>query len=557
MIPFASQRGGGQDLATHLMNAYDNEVTELVHLRGAIAPDLHGAFKEWQVQAEDLTRCQKYLYSLSINPDPRQGPLTRDQYIDYIARTEKSLGLEGQPRAIVFHEKHGREHCHVVWSHIDALNGKAVHLAFDHDKLMRITRDFARDHGLRLPPGYEKSQEKGQETLYDREKQRQTGLSREDHMRAVTQAWQQSDSGTAFVRALSAQGYLLANGKRPYVLVDLYGNTHALTRLIDDKAVKTAQVRAFLAKDFPPEGLPTVDEAIALVERHRAVLDKEASADERATALASLKHDHEARRQAMLRERELLATRQRTATDALGALQRAARAALRHRYLEQRKLVQRQRAESRPTGLAAFLGRITGVDAVRALLHKRQDAKALKAFADQFAALKLAQVRERLHQERQHKAEVLERSRVEKALARVERREIVAMLRDLRAEERMRARGDSNGRMPSLESVVRRGRDVRAHTQASVPPLARSPLPALNPTHRPGDLRNRFEEAATRSPSEPTNLLAAFARAAQQRREREKADDKAPALDRMARPSIDRAPPLPHERGLDPGKERD
>ena len=51
MIPFASQRGGGQDLAAHLMNAYDNEVAEVAHIRGAIAGDLHGAFKEWQVQA--------------------------------------------------------------------------------------------------------------------------------------------------------------------------------------------------------------------------------------------------------------------------------------------------------------------------------------------------------------------------------------------------------------------------------------------------------------------------------------------------------------------------
>lgn len=72
---------------------------------------------------------------------------------------------------------------------------------------MRVTRAFARDHGLRLPPGYEKSRDKGQETLYDREKKRQTGLSKEDHMRAVTQAWQQSDSARAFVQALSAQGY--------------------------------------------------------------------------------------------------------------------------------------------------------------------------------------------------------------------------------------------------------------------------------------------------------------------------------------------------------------
>jgi hypothetical protein len=157
VIPFASQRGGGQDLATHLQNACDNESVEVAQIRGAIADDLHGAFKEWQAQAETLTHCRKYLYSLSINPDPRQGPLTRDQYMDYIARTEEMLGLTGQPRAVVFHNKYGREHCHVVWSRIDASQQKAVHLAFDHEKLMRVTRSFARDHGLTLPAGYERN----------------------------------------------------------------------------------------------------------------------------------------------------------------------------------------------------------------------------------------------------------------------------------------------------------------------------------------------------------------------------------------------------------------
>jgi hypothetical protein len=429
VIPFASQRGGGQDLATHLMNAYDNEVTELAHLRGAIAPDLHGAFKEWQVQAEDLTRCDKYLYSLSINPDPRQGPLTRHQYMDYIERTEDMLGLADQPRAIVFHSKYGREHCHVVWSRIDAMNGKAVHLAFDHDKLMRVTRGFARDHGLRLPPGYEKSRDKGQETLYDREKQRQTGLSKEDHMRAVTQAWQQSDSARAFVQSLSERGYLLATGKRPYVLVDLYGNTHALARLIDDKAVKTANLRAFLAKDFPPESLPGVEEAIALVGRHRAVLDKDRDEDRRAVALADLKVQQQARRDALVQERASLETRQRDVVSRQAARQRAARDELRHQYLEARKAIERQRIENRPTGLAAFLGRITGVEKLRALLHKREDAKRLASHSAALAQLKAAQAQERRALALQQKAEAGDFDRREKALKRVDRREIVATRR--------------------------------------------------------------------------------------------------------------------------------
>ena len=183
MIPFASQRGLGQDLATHLLNEYDNEVMEVADIRGAIAPDLHGAFAEWEAQAHALTRCENYLYSLSINPDPKQDALSREEYMDYIQRAEERLGLSGQPRAVIFHSKHGREHCHVVWSRIDADNEKAVQLAFDRDKLMMVTREFARDHGLTLPAGYYKDGKGGrgeqgdQFSLYEMHQKRTTGFT--------------------------------------------------------------------------------------------------------------------------------------------------------------------------------------------------------------------------------------------------------------------------------------------------------------------------------------------------------------------------------------------
>ena len=153
MIPKASQRGLGQDLATHLQNAYDNEYVEIAEVRGAVARDLHGAFAEWEVCAHAMTGCRNYLYSLSVNPDPSQRALSRAEYYDYLDRVETKLNLSGQPRAVVFHIKDGREHCHVVWSRIDAEQGKAVHQPFDRQKLMMVTRQFAREHGIRLPDG--------------------------------------------------------------------------------------------------------------------------------------------------------------------------------------------------------------------------------------------------------------------------------------------------------------------------------------------------------------------------------------------------------------------
>src|SRR5215469_14810505 len=104
MIPKGNQRAGGQQLATHLLNSFDNDSVEIVEVRGAVAQDLHGAFAEWYAQSK-ATDCRKYLYSLSINPDHRQGPFTRAHYDDFIARTEKKLRLGGQPRAVVVHVK--------------------------------------------------------------------------------------------------------------------------------------------------------------------------------------------------------------------------------------------------------------------------------------------------------------------------------------------------------------------------------------------------------------------------------------------------------------------
>src|SRR5690606_26912745 len=110
MILKASQRAHGDDLATHLLNAFDHERVEIAEIYGAVAEDLHGAFAEFEAIATG-TRAKQPLYSLSINPP---APLTRAQYEETIAAIEQRLGLTGQPRAVVFHVKHGREHCHVV-----------------------------------------------------------------------------------------------------------------------------------------------------------------------------------------------------------------------------------------------------------------------------------------------------------------------------------------------------------------------------------------------------------------------------------------------------------
>ena len=45
---------------------------EVADIRGAISRDLAGALDEWHAVSR-VTRCKKYLYSLSITPDPAHG----------------------------------------------------------------------------------------------------------------------------------------------------------------------------------------------------------------------------------------------------------------------------------------------------------------------------------------------------------------------------------------------------------------------------------------------------------------------------------------------------
>jgi len=259
MILKGNQRAGGDDLASHLMNLYDNDEVELAELRGTIAPDLHGAFTEFEALAAG-TRAQEALYSLSINPSE---PMRRDQYFTAIDRIEERLGLSGQPRAVVFHVKGGREHCHVVWSRIDIDRMKAVQLSHDRQKLRVVARELAQafghemPHGLRHDRGAERFDGAGVGTA-DLAIAERTGLTADDRRREITSAFREANDAQSFIDGLWQRGYYLARGdQRGFVVVDRSGQVHSLARQVI--GAKTKDVQALLAP-LRPEDLPGVKE---------------------------------------------------------------------------------------------------------------------------------------------------------------------------------------------------------------------------------------------------------------------------------------------------------
>lgn len=341
MILKGSQRANGADIARHLMNGFDNESIEVAEVHGAVADDLSGAFAEFEAVSRG-TKASEYLYSLSISPPAK---LTREQYFEAIAAIENRLSLTDQPRAVVFHVKEGREHCHVVWSRIDIENMRAIHMAHDRRKLMDLACELARKYGLDLPPGlkaWEAKQkfekEKLEPTLAERTQQQATGITPEQRRDEITAAYEASDNADAFRAALEERGYVLARGeRRGFVVVDKFANVHSLTRYV--KGHKAGAIKKKLAP-LTPEQLPSVDEAKELV-RRRMQAQEERQRDLSAEALAKAEQQQEqARTDDVERDRQRLEALRRQKEGELA--ERAAARALELRQAEQELLTRQQ-----------------------------------------------------------------------------------------------------------------------------------------------------------------------------------------------------------------------
>lgn len=419
MILKGSQRANGDDLAIHLMNGFDNEHVEIAEVYGTVAGDLHGAFAEMEVVARG-TKAKNYLYSLSINPS---SPLTREQYNDCIQTIEHRLGLTDQPRAVVFHVKDGREHCHVVWSKIDAENMKAIHMAYDHAKLCDLACELAHKYGLDLPPGLKAWEEKNRElkdklepTLAEKAQAEETGITPDQRRAEITNAYEQSDGPDAFINALEQQGYVLAQGdRRGYVIVDKFGNPHSLTRYVEGH--KARDIRVKLAP-LTPEDLPTVDEAKDIV-RQRNQAREDGERERRQRRIDELRGKYQ---QAHLEFQEQRRTKLRIKEQKLLTGQQAERLSL-HAAQERASsgLIFRVRS-----AVASLIGSAPGLRSVLGPIQKltHLDPKEKQALEREALA-------------RRHARERQEIARLKRALAKLETRERAALEKKLRRAERL------------------------------------------------------------------------------------------------------------------------
>jgi len=436
MITKGNQRGGGLQLAAHLQNGFTNESVEIADLRGAVAPGLAGAFAEWYAQSK-ATKAEKYLYSLSVNPDAQQGGLTREQYFDFISRVEARLKLQSQPRAVVFHIKDGREHCHVVWSRIDTENMRAVPIAHDHQKLRRVAQAFAKEHGLELPAGMKKDgrkerfeEKKKTADLGEKQQEERSGLTKAEHIAAITQAWQSTKTGEELIRALAAKDYYIARGdKRGYVVVDLAGEIHSLSRHI--KGAKATDLKARLSA-VPPNELPSVNKAVDYAREMREYRRRTQTAENAPTPQGPTPDE----RRAQLRARQQL--------DRGPLAKRIEDMKLRHAreagklVIEQataNAAIGRRRVEFASKGLPSLFMKLYGMNKIAEIAYTYIDKDRLRQQNTEIAAL-----------QKTHKAERVEANRALAALQRVQKRERKSLETTLSREEFQRIAAPGRGR---------------------------------------------------------------------------------------------------------------
>jgi hypothetical protein len=272
MIIKGGSRSGPRQLAYHLQRADTNERVEVLELVSPI-DNLRETFRDWQFLSTG-TRGSKGLYHANIDP-AEQYSMTREQWLHAADVLEKELGLDGQPRAIVMHEKHGRTHLHVVWQRtdIDTMTLRSDSWNYKAHERASLTLELELGHDF-VPGKHAKrdpSRAPPKEALTHAEWQQgeRANINPRERKAAITALYERCDSGSAFKVALENDGYILAQGdRRDFVLIDDQGQVHSLGRQVKD--VKAAELRAFMA-DVDRESLPDVEQGKALqAEREQA-----------------------------------------------------------------------------------------------------------------------------------------------------------------------------------------------------------------------------------------------------------------------------------------------
>ena len=429
MILVGSQRGGAKNLALHLIKE-ENERVELHEVRGFASDTVMGALNEAYALSRG-TKCQKFLYSLSLNP-PQDEEASNDVFEAAIEKAEGHLGLNDQPRVIVFHEKNNRRHAHVVWSKINAEEMKAIPISYDKMKMKNLSRELYIQHGWKLPQGHidQNLTDRKNFTLAEWQQAKRIGKDPRAIKAAFQDAWAISDSKTSFAYALEERGYKIARGdRRAHVAVDIHGEVHSIARRV---GIKTKEVRERLGDEQKLPSIETAKDEIA-----RGLLPDLKKIDD------GLKAEKQAKVQTLKEQKAALVHAQREQRQALQ----------KQIEIQRAEQIQVQKSELR-TGFGGLWDRLRGHRKKQEVQHAEEtNASALTAHREKEALIQRQQ-----DQQTEYRAEV----QTQKEVYLAKRREMQA---DIQIYRGMRQEKPPD-QTPKTEAVPAPPQSIEAQKQA-------------------------------------------------------------------------------------------
>ncbi|WP_346894833.1 relaxase/mobilization nuclease domain-containing protein [uncultured Roseibium sp.] len=264
MILKGNQRGGALNLANHLMNEHDNEHVEVRSVEGFMSTDVHEAFREMHAVAKG-TKAKQFIFSLSLSP-PKDANVSTADFDAAIEKAAARLGLAGQPKIVILHQKNARLHYHVAFSRVDTAEMKAINLPYFKERLNNVSRELFLKHGWTLPNGFKDRAFSDPENYSLEEYQVALRSKRapKEVKQVLKDCWQQSDSQISLMAALQENGFQFCKGdRRGYVAIHWSApdTIYSLSRWCD---LKTKELRQRISD---PDTVPSLEEARLIIEQ--------------------------------------------------------------------------------------------------------------------------------------------------------------------------------------------------------------------------------------------------------------------------------------------------
>ena len=251
MVIKGRSRSNGAQLANYLLNNRANDNARILDVRGTAQPDnLKSSLLEMSFSSRLSKRGANGLYHAQINPAIGEDrPMTSEDWLRAAEVLEQSLGLDGQKRAIVLHEKNGRLHGHVVWERYDHHTGKLRTDGKNYKKHDQARAQIEEELGHDLTP------QKAAREPTDKER--------------LSDLWREHSEGSDFVEAAAEAGYQVVQGfaRRPFRVLTPDGQSLDLTRQLDGTKAKAVRDRLQPIR----EELPTEADAL---QRQKAERDR-------------------------------------------------------------------------------------------------------------------------------------------------------------------------------------------------------------------------------------------------------------------------------------------